>query len=454
MAEKLTDVIHTLEDKIQTKNYAEVKNIVADMNPADLAVVFDELFGENLRGELIILYRLLPKDLASDVFAYMDADMQEYLIGAFSDVELKEVLSQSFIDDTVDIVEEMPANVVSRILKNSSMGARKAINEILRYPSDSAGSIMTIEYVSLHKDMTVADAFEKIREVGINKETIYTSYVTENRRLIGVVTVKDLFMAEEDEKIEDIMDTNVISVDTMEDKEVVAKMFGKYDFLALPVVDRDGRLVGIVTFDDAMDVMQEESSEDISKMAAIAPSEDEYFKVGIFKHAANRIVWLIVLMISAMITGIIIDKYQNAFEAVPILVSFMPMLMGTGGNCGSQSSTLIIRGMAIDEIHFTDFFKVVFKEFRIAILVSAALAIANGFRIYLFYDHNIILALTIALSIIFTVIVSKLIGAALPMIASKCKLDPAIMAAPLITTVVDTCSIMIYFTIATRTFNL
>lgn len=441
---------------LKDKKYTEVKAFIEEKNPADIAAIIDEIFGDDFEHEkeFLILFRLLPKDTAAEVFTYMHTDMQEHLIEAFSDAELRDILSQSFIDDTVDIIEEMPANVVSRILKNSSTGARKAINEILRYPHDSAGSIMTIEYVSLHKDMTVKEAFDKIRRVGVNKETIYTCYVTENRRLIGIVTVKDLFMAEEDDKINDIMETNIISVDTKVDKEDVARMFRKYDFLAIPVVDSGNRLVGIVTFDDAMDVINEENTEDFSKMAAVTPNDESYFKTGIFKHAMHRIGWLCILMISATITGILTDRYNNVFITVPILVSFMPMIMDTGGNCGSQSSVLIIRGLALDEIEFKDFFKVVFKEFRIAIMVSAVLAGVNGLRIYLMYGHDILLSAAVSVSIIFTVIFSKLIGSSLPMLAKKCGLDPAIMATPLISTIVDCCSLFIYFNVAMKMLNI
>lgn len=441
---------------LKDKKYTEVKAFIEEKNPADIAAIIDEIFGDDFEHEkeFLILFRLLPKDTAAEVFTYMHTDMQEHLIEAFSDAELRDILSQSFIDDTVDIIEEMPANVVSRILKNSSTGARKAINEILRYPHDSAGSIMTIEYVSLHKDMTVKEAFDKIRRVGVNKETIYTCYVTENRRLIGIVTVKDLFMAEEDDKINDIMETNIISVDTRVDKEDVARMFRKYDFLAIPVVDSGNRLVGIVTFDDAMDVINEENTEDFSKMAAVTPNDESYFKTGIFKHAMHRIGWLCILMISATITGILTDRYNNVFITVPILVSFMPMIMDTGGNCGSQSSVLIIRGLALDEIEFKDFFKVVFKEFRIAIMVSAVLAGVNGLRIYLMYGHDILLSAAVSISIIFTVIFSKLIGSFLPMLAKKCGLDPAIMATPLISTIVDCCSLFIYFNVAMKMLNI
>ena len=452
----MSGLLEVISAMIYQKKYLEVKEILSSENAADLAVLFEELFGEDFeeQKEFVILFRLLPKDLAAEVFAYIDSDMQEFLINAFTDVELKEILEQSFIDDTVDIIEDMPANVVSRILKNSTTGARKAINAILRYPKDSAGSIMTIEYVSLHKDMTVSEAFEKIRKVGVNKETIYTAYVTENRSLIGIVTVKDLFLADEDDKIADIMETNIISVTTHEDREVVANLFRKYEFLALPVTDDDEKLVGIVTFDDVLDVIEEENSEDLAKMMAITPNEDEYFKTSVFEHAKSRVLWLIILMIGATITGLITMKYENAFDAVPLLVSFMPMIMATGGNSGSQTSTLIIRGLALEEIKFKDFFKVVFKEFKIAILVSVVLATINAIRIYFTYEKNLLLSLTIFLSIIITVIMAKLIGAMLPMFAKKCRLDPALMASPLITTIVDTCSMILYFNIATILLNI
>lgn len=451
----MNDLLNEISRLLNEKKFSRVKMLVSQQNAADLAILFEELFGENFdeQAEFMILYRLLPRDTAAETFAHMNSDMRRHLIGMFTDKELRDMLDELYIDDTVDLIEDLPANVVSRILKNSTTGERKAINDILRYPRDSAGSIMTIEYVSLHKDMTVSEAFDKIRKVGVNKETIYTCYVTENRKLIGVITVKDLFTAEDDEKISDIMETNIISVNTHEDKEIVGNMFRKYNFLALPVVDKDNRLVGIVTFDDAMDVIQEENTEDFSRMAAIEPNEESYFRTGIVRHARSRIVWLLVLMISATLTQLLTDKYEAAFAAVPLLVSFMPMIMDTGGNCGAQSSTLIIRGIALDEIHFADFFKVVFKEFRISILVSAVLAAVDGVMVYLMYDRNILLAFTVAISIIATVILSKMIGAMLPMLAKKVHLDPAIMATPLITTIVDCCSLFIYFNIAMIIFS-
>lgn len=452
----MENLLEELDKHLESREYIKIKSLIDGMNPADMAAIIDGLFGDDFEHDrnLLIFFRLLPKDDAAEVFTYMEPEMQEHLIGAFSDNELREMLAQSFIDDTVDIIEEMPANVVSRILANSTTGARKAINEILRYPKDSAGSLMTIEYINLSKDMTVGEAFNKIRQVGINKETIYTCYVTENRKLIGVVTVKDLFMADEDDLISDIMETNIITVETTENKEDVARMFTKYDFMAMPVVDSGYRLVGIVTFDDAMDVIDEENTDDFAKMAAVTPSDESYFKTGVFKHMLNRVGWLCILTISAVITGFLTEKYSLTFESVPILVSFMPMIMGTGGNCGSQSSVLIIRGIALGEINFVDFFKVVFKEFRIAIMVSSVLALINSVRIFFMYDHNWQLATTLCISIIFTVIMSKLIGSALPMLAKKCRLDPALMATPLISTIVDCCSLFIYFQVAMTVFQI
>lgn len=443
----------SLQDQVlellEQKKFNILRELLDGLNPADLALLLSE-FEEK---ELLLLYRLLPKELATDTFSYMDSDMQMNLINGFSDKELREVLEQTFIDDTVDMIEEMPANVVNRILKNSDLESRTAINQILKYPKDSAGSIMTIEYVNLEKGLSVRAAIHKIRQIGMNKETVYTCYITEARRLIGTVTIRDLLMASDDELVDDIMETNLIYVDTHEDKEEVARQFRKYDFLALPVVDKEQRLVGIVTFDDAMDVIQEENTEDFSKMAAMTPNEDSYFKTSVFTHAKNRIGWLLILMLSAIITGSIITKYEDAFAAIPLLVSFIPMLMDTGGNCGSQSSTLIIRGLALDEIHTKDILRVVFKEFRISLIVSIALAFVNGCRIFFVYK-DLKLSFVVAFSLIGTIVIAKIIGCILPIAAKKVHLDPAIMAAPLITTIVDTCSILIYFNIAMRFFNL
>lgn len=452
-------MFNTVLELLKKRNYKAIREIFMDMNEADVAALLQQFYDDHEveKYELPLLFRLLNKDVAADVFAYMDSDTQMMLINAFTDKELQEIVDDLYLDDTVDIIEEMPANVVARIVKSADAETRKQINQILKYPKDSAGSIMTTEYVYLHRSYTAKEALDWIRHVGMVKETVNTLYVTENRKLVGVLSLLDIVTADDNDKIEDIMEDNVISVDTLEDKEYVASMFSKYDFLSLPVVDRENRMVGIVTFDDAMDVIQDENTEDFSKMAAIAPNEESYFRTGIFKHAKSRIVWLLILMISATITQIITNRYEAAFAAVPLLVSFMPMIMDTGGNCGAQSSTLIIRGIALDEIHFSDFFKVVFKEFRISIIVSSVLAVVNGVRIYIMYQHKcdypFMLALTIALSIIATVILSKVIGSMLPMLAKKCRLDPAIMATPLITTIVDCCSLFLYFNIATIVFS-
>lgn len=432
------------------RQFKAVRSMLDVMNEVDIASLLSELSDK----ELALAFRLIPKDKAAEVFANMNNSLQTYLVEIFTEKELKELLSDLYMDDTVDLLEELPANLVNRILDAVTPLDRRLINQLLNYPDDSAGGIMTTEYVDIHKTMTVAQTLAHIRETGIHKETIYTCYVTDKRRLIGIVSAKDLFTADDAVCIEDLMETEIISVDTHTDKEEVAQLFTKYDFLALPVLDQDSRMVGIVTFDDAMDVMVEEATEDITKMAAMNPSEDTYFETSVFHHAKNRIPWLLVLMFSATITGTIITKYENAFAAVPLLVSFIPMLMDTGGNCGSQSSTLIIRGIALGEIRFRDIFRVIWKELGVSLLVGAVLALANGIRIYFMYQNNLGLAIVIAASLMGTIIISKLVGCILPLLAKKVGLDPAIMAAPLITTLVDTCSILIYFNIATLIFHL
>ncbi|MBS5523335.1 MAG: magnesium transporter, partial [Clostridiales bacterium] len=388
-----------------------------------------------------------------DVFSNMNNSMQSYLVEMFTEKELKEILDELFLDDTVDMLEELPANLVTRILDVVDKDTRTQINAILNYPEDSAGSIMTTEYVDFKKSMTVSQAVAHIRETGIHKETIYTCYVLENRKLIGIVSAKDLLTSDDSEKIGEIMETEIISVNTHTDKEDVAKTLSKYDLLAIPVLDAEELMVGIITVDDAMDVMEDEATEDITKMAAMNPSEKPYFETSVWGHAKNRIVWLLVLMLSATITGTILTHYENAFQAIPLLVSFIPMLMDTGGNCGSQSATLIIRGIALDEIHFSDILRVMFKEFRISLIVGCALAAANGLRILIMYQ-SLEMAFVIAMSLIATIVISKMIGCILPLCAKKIHLDPAIMAAPLITTLVDTCSVMVYFAIATQVFRL
>ena len=430
---------------LRSREYKAVRSILNVMNAVDIASLLTELDDKDLS----LAFRLIPKEKAADVFAEMGNSMQAYLVEVFTEKELRELLDDLYMDDTVDMLEELPANLVTRILENVPSEKRKQINVLLNYPEDSAGSIMTTEYVDLRKTTTVKQAMAHIKQTGIHKETIYTCYILEHRKLTGIVSAKDLMTMDDDLTMDDLMETEIISVHTHTDKEEVARLFSKYDLLAIPVLDEDERMVGIVTVDDAMDVMVEEATEDMTKMAAMSPSEKNYFETSVMEHAKHRIPWLLVLMLSSSITGMILTRYENAFAAVPLLVSFIPMLMDTGGNCGSQSSTLIIRGIALDEIHFSDFFRALFKEFRISLVVSVVLAAANGLRILIMYKDPLI-ALTIALSLICTVIISKLIGCALPLLAKQVHLDPAIMASPLITTVVDTCSVMIYFFIATH----
>lgn len=434
---------------LEQRQFKAVRSILDVMNEVDIASL---LCGLNDRA-LALAFRLIPKDKAAEVFSNMETSMQTYLVEIFSEKELKELLDDLYMDDTVDLLEELPANLVNRILDAVSASDRSLINQLLDYPEDSAGSIMTTEYVDLRETMTVAQSMAHIKQTGIHKETIYTCYVTDKRKLTGIVSAKDLMTSDDEMLIRDLMETEIISVNTHTDQEAVTQLFTKYDLLALPVLDQDGRMVGIVTFDDAMDVMVEEATEDITKMAAMSPNEKTYFETSVFDHAKHRILWLLILMFSATVTGTIITKYEDAFAAIPLLVAFIPMLMDTGGNCGSQSSTLVIRGIALNEIQFHDIFRVIFKEFRVSLIVGTALALANGARILLMYG-NASLALVIGLSLIGTVILSKLIGCVLPLFAKKIGLDPAIMASPLITTLVDTCSILIYFNIATLLFKL
>ena len=439
----------TFIELLEKRDFKTLKNTLEIMNAVDIALLLSNLEDK----ERAFAFRLIPKDKAADVFSNMSNPIQSYLVKIFTEKELRELLDNLYMDDTVDLLEELPANLVTRILHTVSSDKRDLINQLLKFPENSAGSIMTTEYVSLKKTMTIKETMKHIKEVGIHKETIYTCYVLENRRLIGIVSAKDLMTLDDNTFIPDIMETEIISVGTHTDQEETARLFSKYDLLALPVVDLDNRMVGIITVDDAMDVMVDEATEDISIMGAVNPSEKTYFETSVFSHAKNRFLWLLILMLSSTITGTIITQYENAFAAIPLLVSFIPMLMDTGGNCGSQSSTLIIRGLALDEIRFKDIFRVIFKEFRVALLVSLGLALANGLRIFIMYK-DLKLAVVIGLSLICTVILSKIIGCILPLFAKKINLDPAIMAAPLITTLVDTCSIIIYFTIATHIFQL
>ena len=439
---------------LKKRKFTELRLLLNDVSPMDVATMIEELDKE----DMLLMFRLLSKDLAAETFVEMDSDNQEMLISVFNDKELRAIIDELYLDDVVDIVEEMPANVVNRILQQADPETRNSINELLKYPKDSAGSIMTIEYVDLKKDMTVEEAFNRIKQIGVDKETIYTCYVTsKNRKLLGIVTVKDLLLADKTTTLDKIMTTNIIYATTLEDKEVVAKKFEKYDFIAMPVVDKETRLVGIITVDDAVDVIQDENTEDFTKMAAMQTSDDTYFKTPVWKQAKNRVLWLLILTLSAAITGTIITKYQNAFAAVPLLVAFLPMLMDTGGNCGAQSSTMIIRGLALDEIRVGDVIKVVLKEVGIAILVGLALVLVNMIRIKLMYNSSPIvsqLMIVVGLTLMCTVTIAKVLGATLPILAKACHLDPAMMASPIITTIVDMCTVIIYFGLATKLMDI
>lgn len=430
---------------LDEKKYSELKNLLSEMNEADIAAVLKELPQEKLP----LLYRILPKELAAEVFVNMDSDAQEFLIRAFSDNELREVLDELYVDDAVDIIEEMPATVVKRILMHTDPEVRKSINEILQYPEDSAGSIMTIEYVDLKKYMTVEDAFTRIRRTGVDKETIYICYVTdENRKLLGIVTVKDLLLSEKNAKIFEIMDTNIISANTLEDKEIVAEKFRKYDLLALPVVDQENRLVGIVTIDDAMDVLQDENTEDIEKMAAITPTDKPYLKMSVFETWKKRFPWLLLLMVSATFTGKIITHFEDALQSYVVLTAFIPMLMDTGGNCGGQSSVTIIRGLSLGDITFRDTFRIIWKEFRVAFLCGVTLALVNFGKMLLIDRVSVMVAAVVCVTMVLTIILAKFIGCTLPILAKRLHFDPAVMASPFITTIVDALSLLIYFRVA------
>ena len=435
----------------EEKQYRQLKEALLEFPAVDVAAFMEELDSERT----VIVFRMLPKDLAMDVFAELPVENQQHIINSITDQELSEIMEELYVDDAVDMVEELPAAVVRRVLKSTTPDTRKLINQFLNYPENSAGSIMTVEYVGLKKTMTVEECFAYIRKHAVDSETIYTCYVMdEGRHLDGVVTVKDLLMNPYETKVGDIMDTHVIKAYTTEDQEQVADTMNKYDLLSLPVVDSEDRLVGIVTVDDVMDVMEEEATEDFEKMAAMLPSEKPYLKTGVFQLAKNRIPWLLILMLSSTITGGILLKYENAFAAVPLLVSFVPMLMDTGGNCGSQSSTMIIRGMAVGEIAVTDILRVVWKEVRVGVLVGVVLSLVNFIRLMLQYPGNTMICLTVVLSLFCTVVAAKTIGCVLPIAAKTLKMDPAIMASPLITTIVDAVSLMVYFDLACRLLDM
>ncbi len=433
------------------KKFSQLKQLLSTMNPVDLAGILEEMPQDSLP----LVYRLLPKELAAEAFAEMDNDLQEILIQAFSDKELQEVLDELYLDDAVDIIEEMPANVVKRILRQTSPEVRKKINEILHYPEDSAGSIMTIEYVDLKKTMTVDEAFSRIRATGVDKETIYTCYVTNHdRKLEGLVTVRELLLSPKTAIIGEIMQTHVIAASTLDDKEKVANQLQKYDFLALPVVDQEYRLVGIVTFDDAMDVLQEENTEDIEMMAAITPTGKPYLKTSTTELWKKRVPWLLLLMVSATFTGKIIQAYESALAAQVALTAFIPMLMDTGGNAGSQASVTIIRGLSLGEIRMSDLLKIIWKEIRVAILCGLTLSIANFAKMMLLDQVGLSVSLVVCLTLVVTVTIAKITGCTLPIVAKRIGFDPAVMASPFITTIVDALSLIVYFNFASVLLHL
>ncbi len=442
-------VMAAAKELLEKKDYKQLRALSEELQPADLAVLLEDME----QSQRLLVFRLLKKEVAAEAFSYMEADARGELVEALSDAKLTEVLEEMALDDAADLLEEMPASVVKRVLAASSKETRESLNKLLNYPEDSAGSIMTAEYVRLSKNLTVPEAFNVIRQVGADAETVYICYVVERNRLQGVVTARDLLLASPEDTVADLMDENVISVQVTDDKEFVANEMSRYDFLAMPVVDSEGMLVGIVTMDDATDVLIEEATEDIQGMAAIHPSEDSYFATSVFAHARNRIPWLLILMLSATFTGMIITHYEAAFAALPMLVSFIPMLMDTGGNCGNQSSVLMVRGLALGEIEPKDALRVAFKEFRVALIVGGVLSVVNGLRVFLMYK-DIKLAILIAVSLLLAVIIAKLIGCTLPLAVQRIGLDPALMASPFITTIVDACSITIYFGIATQMFKL
>ncbi len=440
-----------LKQYLEEKRYREIRSELIDMREVDISDILEQL---DITTALM-LFRMLPKDLAVEVFSYFSSDKQKEIVGNITDVELQYIVDEMYFDDMIDLLEEMPANIVKKILISSSPEERKLINQFLNYPQDSAGSLMTIEYVDLKKEMTVKEALGHIKDIGLSKETVYTCYVTDkNRKLEGIVSLRKLVVGEEDEVIKDIMEEDVVYVNTHDDQETVADLFRRYGFIALPVVDMEGRLTGIITVDDIVDVIDKESTEDFQKMAAMSPSEDKYIDTSVFSLAKHRIIWLLFLMVSATFTGGIIKRYESVLESSVLLAAFIPMLMDTGGNAGSQSSTLVIRGLALGEIDLKDAGKVMWKEFRISIIVGIILAIVNFARIYYLEKVDLFVALTVSVTLVVTVMVSKIIGGLLPILAKKMKIDPAIMAGPLITTIVDALSLTVYFAMASWILNI
>ena len=440
-----------LNELLEGRQFRKLRETMSEMNEVDIAEFIEELEAE----KKVLVYRMLPKELAADVFSFLEVDDQEHIINSITDYELGKIVEDLYVDDAVDMLEELPAIVVKRVLQNATPETRNLINQFLQYPENSAGSIMTAEYIGLKRNMTVEQAFAYIRENGVDKETIYTCFVTDSKRCLqGVVTVKDLLMNPYDTIIKDIMDENIIYAVTTEDREDVVETFNKYDLLCLPVVDHEDRLVGIVTVDDAVEVMEQEATEDVEKMAAMFPSEKPYLRTGVLELAKNRIPWLLILMFTSILSGAILMDYREAIQVLPLLLSFVPMLMDTSGNCGNQSSTMVIRGMAVGDIELKDVLRVVWKEFRVGLLCGAVLAAANFIRLILQYPDRQALNLVIVLSLMLAIVLAKIIGCVLPMLAEKMKLDPAIMAAPLITTIVDASSLLIYFKIASMLLHL
>lgn len=453
MSQEIEDILteDEIKEMLENRQYKELKEqLESNMYPVDLAEILEDFD----QKQLVMIFRLLAKEEAAETFTYMNSDMREILINALTDSELEEVMEEMYLDDTVDVLEEMPANVVDRLLMVTDEETRVQINQLLQYPEDSAGSIMNVEYIALRKEMTVAESILKIRQVGLNRETIYTCYVTEKRKLIGLVDVKELLTTSESKTVEEIMETNMLYAHTTDDQEEVALTIRKYGLIALPIVDHEMCMVGIVTVDDAMDVLQEETTEDISIMAGVNPNEESYFGTTVMEHVKSRIPWLLFLMLSATVTQMIMNSYESVLAIMPQLAGFVPMLTGTGGNCGSQSSTLVIRGLAVGEIEFRDLLKVIWKEIRIAVCISIVLAVVNGLRIMLMGQGDALMAFTIGLTMACTVVIAKVVGCTLPLIAKRVGLDPAIMATPLISTLVDISTISVYFAIVSAVFQL
>ena len=427
---------------LEQNKLAELKEILINENPIDIADVFEDFPKE----KYLIIFKLLPKDFSSEVFSYLSPEKQQEVIENITDDEIKFIVEDMYLDDTVDFIEEMPANIVDKILKNTSTDKRKLINQMLKYPENSAGSVMTVEYISFKDNYTVKQAIEYYRKVAIDKEETDICFVTDTKKkLVGIISLKTLILSKDDSYIQDEMDTNFVSVLTLDDQEEIAALFRKYDLTTMPVVDHEDRLVGVITVDDIVDVIDQENTEDIQKMAAMNPSDEEYLKESVVSLAKHRILWLLVLMISATFTGLVIKKYEDILQSAVYLATFIPMLMDTGGNAGSQSATLVIRGIALEEIEFSDIFKVIWKELRVSILVGFILSAVNFIRIYYFTRSGLETSLVVAISMFLTVIMAKVIGGVLPLVAKSLKIDPAIMASPLITTIVDTAALIIFF---------